>query len=231
MKNIKDVCFIIQARLNSERVPNKMIRNFNDSTLVDIAIQKLIESNAPLNQIYLSVHETQLLEIGQKYPINIYQRSYESANVDNGIQLLFEWWNKLPFKYVIMISACNPLLKVETINSFIQTYLNDNHDGMFSVINKKNYFWSNDGNMINKWPIGQDLLNTKAVETTYEAAHCLYASKLDLIGNGKWCGSWITLNDPVLFEVAELETFDIDYEWQFIVAEQLYKLKIHDIKN
>ena len=27
MKNIKDVCFIIQARLNSERVPNKMIRN------------------------------------------------------------------------------------------------------------------------------------------------------------------------------------------------------------
>lgn len=231
MKNIKDVCFIIQARLNSERVPNKMIRNFNDSTLVDIAIQKLIESNAPLNQIYLSVHEPQLLEIGQKYPINIYQRSYESANVDNGIQLLFEWWNKLPFKYVIMISACNPLLKVETINSFIQTYLNDNHDGMFSVINKKNYFWSIDGNMINKWPNGQDLLNTKAVETTYEAAHCLYASKLDLIGNGKWCGSWTTLNDPVLFEVSELETFDIDYEWQFVVAEQLYKLKIHDIKN
>ena len=100
MKNIKDVCFIIQARLNSERVPNKMIRNFNDSTLVDIAIQKLIESNAPLNQIYLSVHEPQLLEIGQKYPINIYQRSYESANVDNGIQLLFEWWNKLPIHYL-----------------------------------------------------------------------------------------------------------------------------------
>jgi CMP-N-acetylneuraminic acid synthetase len=226
MKNIKDVCFIIQARLNSERVPGKMIRNFNDSTLVDIAIQKLIESDAPTDQIYLSVHESELIEIGQKYPINIYQRSYESANVDNGIQLLFEWWNKLPFKYVIMISACNPLLKIETINSFIQTFLNDKHDGMFSVINKKNYFWSTSGNMINEWPAGQDLLNTKAVETTYEAAHCLYASRMDLIGSGKWCGSWIKKNDPVLFEVSELETFDIDYEWQFNVAEQLYKLKV-----
>ena len=47
MKNIKDVCFIIQARLNSERVPNKMIRNFNDSTLVDIAMS--IEEEDPID--------------------------------------------------------------------------------------------------------------------------------------------------------------------------------------
>lgn len=222
MKNINDICFIIQARLNSERVPGKMIRKFNDSTLVDIAIQKLIDSDAPNNQIYLSVHESQLIDIGKKYPINIYQRSYESANIDNGIQTLFEWWDKLPYKYIIMISACNPLLKVETINSFINAFINNDTDGMFSVIAKKNYFWSIDGTMINAWPEGQDLLNTKAVETTYEAAHCLYASRMDSIGKGKWCGSWLEKHDPTLFEVPELETFDIDYEWQFKVAEQLY---------
>lgn len=222
MKNINDICFIIQARLNSERVPGKMIRKFNDSTLVDIAIQKLIDSDAPNNQIYLSVHESQLINIGKKYPINIYQRSYESANIDNGIQTLFEWWDKLPYKYIIMISACNPLLKVETINSFINAFINNDTDGMFSVIAKKNYFWSIDGTMINAWPEGQDLLNTKAVETTYEAAHCLYASRMDSIGKGKWCGSWLEKHDPTLFEVPELETFDIDYEWQFKVAEQLY---------
>ena len=28
MKNINDICFIVQARLNSERVPKKMIKNF-----------------------------------------------------------------------------------------------------------------------------------------------------------------------------------------------------------
>lgn len=222
MKNINDICFIIQARLNSERVPGKMIRKFNDSTLVDIAIQKLIDSDAPNDQIYLSVHESQLIDIGKKYPINIYQRSHESANIDNGIQTLFEWWDKLPYKYIIMISACNPLLKVETINSFINTFINNDANGMFSVIAKKNYFWSIDGTMMNAWPEGQDLLNTKAVETTYEAAHCLYASQMDSIGKGKWCGSWLKKHDPTLFEVPELETFDIDYEWQFKVAEQLY---------
>ena len=34
----------------------------------------------------------------------------------------------------------------------------------------------------------------------------------------------------VFSEYQLLNEFE-DYEWQFIVAEQLYKLKIHDIKN
>ena len=42
------------------------------------------------------------------------------------------------------------------------------------------------------------------------------------IGEGKWCGTWKGINSPVLFEVDELETFDIDYEWQFEVGELLY---------
>lgn len=225
MKKLDEICFLVQARLNSERVPKKMIRPFNDTTLTDITLQKLISSDIPNNQIYLSVYEDELIEIGKKYPINIYHRSYESANVDKGIQTLFEWWNKLPFKYVVMVSACNPLLQIKTINDFLQTFLKTECDGMFSVIAKKNYFWSSNGKMLNAWPEGQDLLNTKAVDVTYEAAHCLYASRMDMIGQGKWCGSWIKPNDPVLFEVDELESFDIDYEWQFNLAEQLYNIK------
>jgi spore coat polysaccharide biosynthesis protein SpsF (cytidylyltransferase family) len=38
MKNINDVLVIVQARLNSERVPQKMIRPFHDTTLFEIAI-------------------------------------------------------------------------------------------------------------------------------------------------------------------------------------------------
>jgi len=46
-----------------------------------------------------------------------------------------------------------------------------------------------------------------------------------MIGDGRWCGTWQKKNDPYLFEVPELEAFDIDYEWQFTIAEQLHKLK------
>jgi CMP-N-acetylneuraminic acid synthetase len=120
------------------------------------------------------------------------------------------------------VSGCNPLLKTSTIDNFINTYLNQDEEGLFAVIEKKNYFWNNEGELLNKWPEGQDLLNTKAVDTTYEAAHCLYASRIDSIGKGKWVGSWKIKNDPVLFPMNELEAFDIDYEWQFQTAQILY---------
>ena len=222
MKNIKDICFIIQARLNSERVPNKMIKPFAGSNLFEIAIKKLVNcSFIPNENIYLSLYDKELAKIAKKYRVNIFYRSYESANVDCGIETLFEWWDKLPYKYVVMVSGCNPFLKIKTIENFTKKYINSKYDGLFSVIKKKNYFWDKKGNMLNKWPKGQDLLNTKAVESTYEAAHCLYGSRLDSIGKGQWVGSWKKKNDPVLFEVEEKEAFDIDYPWQFEWANNL----------
>lgn len=230
MKNINDICFIVQARLNSERVPKKMIRNFVGTTLTDVVLEKLISSKLiPNSQIYLSSYEPELISIGEKYPINIFKRSYESANVDCGIKKLFEWYDKLPYKYVIMVSGCNPFLEISTIEKFIQRYIDSPNNGLFSVIEKKNYFWDERGNMLNKWPKGQDLLNTKAVGLTYEAAHCLYGSKMDLIGKGLWVGNWNKQNDPELFPVKEIEAFDIDYERQFILAESIFRL--NDIEH
>ena len=121
MKDIKDVCFVIQSRVNSERVPKKVIKDFAGTTLVDIALNKLVKSSLiPNNQIYFSVYDKELIDIGKKYPINIFDRSYESANCDTGLTTLFEWHNKLPFKYVVLVHVCTPFLKIETIENFVK---------------------------------------------------------------------------------------------------------------
>ncbi len=68
-------------------------------------------------------------------------------------------------------------------------------------------------------------MNTKNVEPIYEAAHCLYASRLDIIEQGYW----MDINyppQPQLFIMEELEAFDIDYNWQFHLGEQLFKMGI-----
>jgi len=67
-------------------------------------------------------------------------------------------------------------------------------------------------------------MNTKFVDPVYEAAHCLYASRMDIIGEGMWM-STKGPDDIKLFVMEELEAFDIDEPWQFKVAEQLYKNK------
>ena len=60
---------------------------------------------------------------------------------------------------------------------------------------------------------------------TYEATHCLYASRMDIIGEGYWMDK-NTPPKPELFVIKdESEAFDIDYEWEFEVGEQLYLRK------
>ena len=66
-------------------------------------------------------------------------------------------------------------------------------------------------------------MNTKVVEETYEAAHCLYAGRMELIGQGIWMGKFEIPGDIDLFPMKEVECFDIDYPWQFDFCEKIYK--------
>lgn len=225
MSKLDETLFIVQSRLNSERVPGKMLKPFAGTTLFGLTLDKLLTSKIiPSDQIYASVHEGELVEEASiKRNIRTFYRSFESANNDSDIKKIFEWYDKLPYKYVIIISACNPLLKIETIDKFVETFINQKEENLFGVINKKQYYWNSQGALTTNWPAGQTLMNTKAVESTYEAAHVLYASRMDLIGENKFMGDYSKAGGIKLFEVDELETFDIDYEWQFKVAELLYK--------
>ena len=224
ISKLDNTVFIVQARLNSQRVPNKMLKPFADSNLFGIVLDKLLSSSIiPSDQIYASVYEEELFyEANIKRNIRTFQRSYESANNDSDITKIFEWHDKLPYKYVVIISGCNPLLKVETIDSFVKQFIEQKEDNLFAVIEKKQYYWNKEGIMVTPWPEGQTLLNTKAVEPTYEAAHVLYASPMDLIKDYKYMGDFTEPGGIKLFNIPELEAFDIDHEWQFKVAETLY---------
>jgi CMP-N-acetylneuraminic acid synthetase len=232
MKNINDILFILQARLGSSRVPKKMTRSFNGTSLFEIAINKLLNCQSiPKNQIYASIYENELIEIANKHKINIYYRSEKSAKAESSLQDIYEWHDKFPqFKYVILLNACQPFLLTQTIDNFVNHFLHSENDGLFGVIKKKNYFWNNKHTMITKWPEDQTIMNTKVVEETLEAAHSLYASRLDLIKNDMFMGNF-TKNNPELFEMSEYETFDIDYEWQFQMAEDHYLRYINNNKK
>ena len=200
-KHIKDVLFVVQARVNSTRVPRKMIKSFASTSLIDVCLRKIKKSKIPQEQFILS------------------------ANEEKDLQSLYEWYDQFPqYKYVVLINACNLFLTVETINNFIDTYLNSPNDGLFAVTNKKNYFWNSNGDLITPWPEGYELMNTKAVTPTYEGAHCLYASRLDLIGQGSFMGKAPFKKDnPEIFVIDEFESLDIDYEWQFDLYTSYWK--------
>jgi CMP-N-acetylneuraminic acid synthetase len=228
MKNVNDVCVIVQARLGSERVPQKMIRPFAGTTLMDICLKKLGNSKViPRENIFASVYEQELIEITKNHKINVFNRSKESADSEGTpMSLMYEWWDKLPYKYCILVNACAPFLSLLTIENFYKKYLEIKNQGLFGVIEKKNYFWNKECSLITPWPEDQAVMNTKYVETTYEAAHCLYAGNMNMIGSGIWMGDFSKPGDIKLYNMSEKEVFDIDYEWQFTYYEKLYKLGV-----
>lgn len=226
MKPLDSIAIIVQARLNSQRVPQKMIRPFAGTTLFDIVLDKVKEAlPSKQDNIWASVYEPELVDIAKSKSVNVFNRSRVSANNDNSLQAIYEWHDKLPsnYKYVMLVSGCNPLLEAKTIRDFYNKFNMQEEENLFAVMEKKQYYWNKEGSLVTPWPDGQTIMNTKAVEPTYEAAHVLYASRLDLIKQDKFMGDFEAPGGIKLFQMPELEAFDIDYEWQFNIGEKLYE--------
>jgi CMP-N-acetylneuraminic acid synthetase len=226
MKNIQDTVFIIQARTQSTRVLNKMLKPFAHSNLFEIAVEKVLQSSIiPKDNFYLSIMDDELIDIAKKHNVNYFTRSEESTQEPVTLQKALEWYNKLPFKYFVIINACNPLLKVETIDNFVKQFLEVDSNGLFGVFEKKTFLFDSEGKMLNRF-FGEDkylsTLETKFVETCYEAAHSLYAGSTEDIANGIYMGTFKNPGNPNFFVMDEIECFDIDWPWQFEVAEKLY---------
>ena len=84
MKQLDEIAIVVQARLNSQRVPQKMIRPFADTTLYDLVLEKIKEAlPGKQEHIWASVYEPELVDIAKKQSVNIFNRSHESANNDN----------------------------------------------------------------------------------------------------------------------------------------------------
>ena len=230
MKKTKEnTLILVQARLNSQRCHRKMVRPFYDTNLMQIAIDKLKKMTVlPFSNFYLSIYEQELIDIAEKNNVNYYKRSEKSANSEGTpLTEIYEWWDKLPYEYVILINACCPFLSVETIDNFCKSYLQSNSDGMFGVIEKKNYFWTSEGDFLT--PLKEGIMNTKTADPVLEAAHCLYAGKMSKIGQQIWMGDFTKKGDIELVSVPEEECFDIDHEWQFKLAESMYRAKKEEL--
>ena len=110
---------------------------------------------------------------------------------------------------------------VDTIDEFITTFMNQEEESLFGVIPTKDYYWDSTGKLVTPWPKNQTIMNTKAVDVTFKAAHTLYASRLDIISNNMFMGDFSIPGGIKLYPMDELECFDIDYEWQFKVAKSI----------
>src|SRR3990167_7723814 len=219
MKKLKEIFFVLMARVESERVSNKMLREFAGTSLWEVACEKFSKTkNIP--EFYVSVRNDRLKEIGEKYGAKIWRRSEESTCEPNTPSGVLDWYNfalENGYKYFV--------------------YMNPSCSSLTSVFKKQNFSWTIEDKKINtltKFSGTEEekaTLESKLVQTRFESANLFYAGLIDNIKKNKTFGNWTEEGDPEFFIVDLIEAFDIDEMDQFLLAEYMYRLKNERIKH
>jgi len=222
---VMELSCVISARLGSTRTPQKMVRPFAGSSLLEIVLRKVQRvKNLDPERIWLSAYEDEIRAVGEKVGVKIYRRTHESTLEPNTLDVIFRYAWELPVEHVLVVNGCNPLLRPETIERAIAEYQAHDWNSLFSVVERRNFFWSPEGRLLNRF-LGADehlaTLESKMLEPVYEAGNSLYVYRASFLRERKLLWT-MTRDDPHFFPIPEDEFIDIDHPWQFQLAERLY---------
>ncbi len=208
------------GRKQSKRCPNKILRPFGNTTLLDILLVKIKEIGG--ENAFFSGYEDEFKEKCEAYGVKFVRRSENSALVDEPITECQEFLKRVDFDYVLCVNACIPFLKVETIRKFIENAKENGYKPAMAVIRRHNYFYFNDGTPAN-FSASIKTLNTKAVTPMIEMAQALFFfNRKYFFEHGRYW-DWQSVRLIELPDKSEL--LDVDTEDDFMIVENIWKAK------
>lgn len=206
----------------SERVPNKNMRDFNGQPLCSVMLDKLVAS-AHIDQIVVNTDSPVIKEfIEERYSkVTVVDRPEDLLGHDISMNKIIEHDIELfPADLYLQTHSTNPLLTLRTLDAAIEKLKadNGNHDSLFSVTKFQTRFYNQDGSAINHNP--EILIKTQDLPALYEENSCIYLfTKEAFYKNNRRIG-----NAPIMFEMEPIEAVDIDVEDEFVLAEKLFKV-------
>lgn len=217
---------VIPIRKGSQRVKDKNLRPFADTTLMELKIDTLMQV-PELDAIIVNTDSDEALDIvNRKYGnTNIVfgqrREAYYASSQCSGSEF-FKHLGEVTDTDIFLYTPCtSPFIKPETISKCIKLYCDHkaDHDCVSTVSLVKEFLWQN-GNAINYDPAhapnSQDLPDILALNFGTTVVH-----KEDLIKNSNIIGK-----RPQFIVTSDIEAIDIDTPLDFYIAEQLY-IKLH----
>ncbi len=211
---------IIHARLGSKRCQRKIVRPFADSSLIEIALEKLANLETDLPK-YFAAGEDELESIARSYPeITYVQRPAEALVVDGPPSVVCSHLNRLPETHFLFINPCHPLVPPQAWLAAVAEFEEHRPTSLTSVFRNNGWFYGQDGVSINCKD--EQVHATQDSPWIYEVAHAFHIldKRLFLTNDRPWSNG---PEDPRLFEIARESSWDIDTPDQFDAVERLYE--------
>lgn len=216
----RSITLFINARKQSSRCKNKLLRPYSNTTLFEIALNKM--SYIFVDEKFICANDEEFFSFDHSSDIKHFKRSLESVTIDGPLITVFESFFSFSSDYVMFLNPCHAMLKIETIQKAINKFKDLDVEAMTSVVKINDWIFDDSKKIV--YPC-QDLSHgdTKRTADAYRASHCfhIYNRKRFLETNGKlW--TW-DINDPFLFETDKQEAIDIDDDIDFDISESVYQ--------
>jgi CMP-N-acetylneuraminic acid synthetase len=211
---------LIAVRSGSERVVNKNLRPFAGSNLLELKIKQL-KGITELDGIIVNSNDDRMLEIAANLGAETVKRDPQyatgSVSMSDVYKNMAENFNG---DIVVYANVTNPLVKNESYSNAIRTFKEIR--GKFDSLNSAHLikeFMFLDNKPINydleHQPRSQDLPNIYALNFAFSIL-----TKEDMIKYKNVIG-----RQPYMYELTEAEAVDIDTQFDFEIAEFLYRKK------
>ena len=221
---MKAVNFLLPMKGHSERVPNKNLKTFIEKPLYHYILTEILESKF-LNKVYINTDSELIMEdVNRNFPhVQIIIRPKELIGDHVSMNKIIEFdLSQIEGEIFLQTHSTNPLLTVGSIDRALSYFLNENkeYDSIFSATKWQTRFYWADCKPVNHNP--QELLRTQDLPPLYEENSNFYIfTKQSFLTAGK---KRIGIK-PYMFEMPQMEAVDIDTEFDFKLAEHIYKTK------
>ena len=215
---MKTIAGIIHARKDSTRCPNKHLRQLGNTTLIDVALEKLSKLN--VDEKYLAVYDQELKDKVID-GVKILHRDYDSVAPGNcHHSVYYKHLNNVESDYIVNLNPCQPFLEVDKLQQVITLFKYSKFDSMITVKKERNFFWDKHQNPINFKP--NDRLSTTAGPWVYSATHSLvFYEKNYMLTEWELLPNTQDNPFPYVVDWSEKELLDVDTETDFNIVRQL----------
>lgn len=211
---------LVAVRSGSQRVKNKNIKPFADSTLLDIKLAQLKRLNI-FDSIVVNSNDDYMLSVAEKYGCEVVKRDAYYASSEVSMSDVYKnMAENIDADDIAYINVTNPLIKDETIISAIKKYFENYNqfDSLNSAHLIKEFMFRNNKPInydLKKQPRSQDLPDIFALNF---AVNLISREKMIKCKN-------VIGEKPYIFNIDEVEATDIDNQIDFDFAEYIYKQK------
>jgi len=220
----KDITALIPVKKTSDRIKDKNIRRFSDTSLFELKL-KQISSLSCFDRLIVSTEDSELMKIAESYGFQIHNRDKKYSTSEIPMSDVYKYIaSEIDGEHIAWINVTNPLAYGYIYENAVSDYLamEESYDCLLSVVELKDYIFFN-GKPLNfkpnPWPRSQDLEGTLAMSYVINILR-----REDMI---KW-GSCVGFS-PYFYTLDQTISTDIDFQIDFEFCEFIYNKRKKNI--